>query len=979
MSHPFGDRLSQHLHRKHGLSQSKLAAGILHAPAIITDMCKGRRLSGPQVRERVIAIIHWLYQQEALATQEEANALLAAAGLSPLYAGSHDEAILLQHLQVRPDERLTKQLPLMPGTERVVPHHNLPLPLTPFIGRETEQRQIAALLADPHCRLLTLVGPGGVGKTRLALEVASTLLERYQHGVYFVALAPLSEPETMVPAIAASVGYIFQNDGRSLKQQLLDHVRGKELLLILDNAEHLPAGVTIFTEMLQAAPRVRLLVTSREWLRLSSETIFGVDGLAIADTLHDEGSAAVRLFLQIAQRVRPSFTPSAADLPAIVQVCRLVRGMPLGLILAATWIEMLTPVEIVTEINHSFDFLAVDLHDLPERHRSLQAIFSTSWQRLAADERETVQRLAVFRGGFTRKTAAIVAGAPLSILSTLSHKSFIQVQPNGRYEMHELLRQFALDTLGEHMAEMHDAHSAYYCAFLAQRTVDLKGARQQAAMAEIEADGENVRTAWQWAINDAQIDRLTQALDSLCLFYLWESRLREGEAMCRLAVERLALTISASKLSIDNCGIQTTPYPPDRARFGIRVFIWLSIFQRHLKQLDLAQQALRQAQAWLVHPSLAGLDIRSEQAQVLLEEAEVIYVINHEEARALVEQSLTIFRTLTEPWHMAQGLDRLGVALFSTGLLARARQVTEEGLGLRQALGDARGIAQSLMTLSAIARSAGSFEEAAELIRQSSAICRELNDQEQQAYVATNMAVSLVHDGQFAASLELFEEGLSIYNMLDLPGEPGILTAVKGFALMHLGRYEAARNHLQRAFLLYDKSEIGYAVKNLGRTALAEGNYDEAQQHLQGALALFRNNGDMNGVGQALGCLGYLALRQHNLHQAQAYIYRNLQHAVDTHLFLPSMTALAGVALLRAEQGDAEAAIELYTVALQNEHVANSCWYQDVVGQYIDAIAQTLPAEIVKAGKARGRARKWRSTVQDLLTTWNITIQRATA
>ncbi len=542
MSHPFGDRLSQHLHRKHGLSQSKLAAGILQAPAIITDMCKGRRLTGPQVRERVIAIIHWLHQQEALGSQEEANALLAAAGLSPLNALTNDEAILLQHLQVRPDERLTKPPPLTPA-ERSVPRHNLPLQSTVFIGRETEQAQVATLLANPQCRLLTLVGPGGVGKTRLALEAASAMLESYQHGVYFVALAPLSEPDMMVPAIIASVGCTLQNDGRSPKQQLLDHVREKEILLVLDNFEHLPAGVTLFTEILQASPKLRLMVTSREQLRLSSETTFVLAGLAVAEATYGERSAAVQLFVQTAQRVRPSFSPGTADWLAIVEVCRLVDGMPLGLILAANWIDMLTPAEIAIEIQHSLDFLAVDLHDLPERHRSLRAIFSTSWQRLSTAERDVVQKLAVFRGGFTREAAAIVAGASLSILSTLSHKSFIQVQLNRRYDIHELLRQFALDTVAEQMAEIRDAHSAYYCAFLAQREVDLKGARQQAAMAEIEADVGNVRTAWQWAAKREQFDQLAQALDSLGLFYLRRSRLYEGVALCRLPMEQLAMTL----------------------------------------------------------------------------------------------------------------------------------------------------------------------------------------------------------------------------------------------------------------------------------------------------------------------------------------------------------------------------------------------------------------------------------------------------
>jgi tetratricopeptide (TPR) repeat protein len=651
--------------------------------------------------------------------------------------------------------------------------------------------------------------------------------------------------------------------------------------------------------------------------------------------------------------------------------------MPLGLILAASWIEMLTPAEIATEISHSLDFLAVDLRDLPERHRSLRAIFNTTWQRLAAAERDVAGRLAIFRGGFTREAAATVAGASLSILSTLTHQSLIQVQPNRRYEIHELLRQFALETVAEQLVEIRDAHSAYYCAFLAQREVDLKGARQQSAMAEIEADGENIRTAWQWAVNRAQIEQLTQALESLGLFYLWKSRLYEGEAMCRLAVERLALTLPGGTLPNDKCDIQTTPCQSDLVRFGIRALIWLSIFQRHLNQAEAAQHALHQAQAWLAHPSLTGLDTRSEQAQLLLQEAEVIF--HYEEAGALAEQSLTILRTLDDPWHLAQALDLLGVTFRIKGLLECAGQAAEEGLTLRQALGDARGMAGSLKNLSNLARWLGRFEEAGDLIRQSIAIFAELNDRGQQAIAIHTLAGILVHGGQFAESLQLFEESLSIHHALGLPGEPGAPTLVKGFALMHLGRYEEALAHLERSLSFYAKAETGFPVKNLGRLALAKGNYYAAQQHLHEALALFRDHGDMNGLGQTLGCLGYVALRQHNLQQAQAYICENLQLAAENRLFLPSMTALAGVALLRAEQGESEAAIELYTIALQNGHVANSRWYQDVVGQYIDAVAQTLPIAMVEAAQARGRRREWRSTVQDLLPAWDKTIQRATA
>jgi tetratricopeptide (TPR) repeat protein len=571
-----------------------------------------------------------------------------------------------------------------------------------------------------------------------------------------------------------------------------------------------------------------------------------------------------------------------------------------------------------------------------------------------------------------------VAGASLSILATLSHKSFIQIQPNRRYEMHELLRQFALDTLAEQMAEIRDAHSVYYCAFLAQREVDLKGTRQQSAMAEIEADGENVRTAWQWAVKREQLEQLAQALDSLGLFYLRRSRLHEGMALCRLAVEQLAM-ISLS----ENIDSQTGSRQPSAARCQVRLLIWQSIFQRHLREREAAQRALRQAQVILTGQPLVGLDTRSEQAQLLLEQAEVIVDLNLAEASALVEQSLAFYRTLPDPWRRAQGLALLGEAVAGLGRLDHARQLQEDGLALRQKLGDTIGIARSLKNLATIARHAGNFEEAEGLLRKCIAMFEELKDRGQMARGVNDLAVTLVHAGKFEASLRLFEESLRIHHDLELPEEPGISTTVSAFALMLWGQYEKARLYLQRALAIYhntdNKAGIAYALLNLGRIALAEKAYGEAQKFFQKCLVIFQEKREMVGIGSAYGCLGYVALMRNNATQAQEYIRKTLEIAVDTRMFLPSMIALTSVALLWAMQGNAEQAIELYTVALQNGHVAHSRWYQDVVGQYIDAVAQTLPVAIVEAAQARGRVREWQSTVPDLLTAWNGTMQRANA
>jgi tetratricopeptide (TPR) repeat protein len=258
----------------------------------------------------------------------------------------------------------------------------------------------------------------------------------------------------------------------------------------------------------------------------------------------------------------------------------------------------------------------------------------------------------------------------------------------------------------------------------------------------------------------------------------------------------------------------------------------------------------------------------------------------------------------------------------------------------------------------------------------------ELNDRGQQARAINDLATTLVHAGKFEASLLWFEEGLRIHHDLALPEEPGLATGISGFALLLRGDYEKARLYLQRALTIYrqtsNKKGIAYALLNLGRAALAEKADSDAEKFLQESLAIFQTKQEMSGVGSVYGCLGYLALQRHDTAQAQEHIRKNLEIAADTRMFLPGMTALTSVALLWAKQGNVENAIELYTVALQNRHVADSRWYQEVVGQHITAVVQTLPVEMVEAAQARGQMREWRSTVQELLTAWDRSTQRAT-
>ncbi|MFQ6049389.1 MAG: BTAD domain-containing putative transcriptional regulator, partial [Phycisphaerae bacterium] len=290
---------------------------------------------------------------------------------------------------------------------------------TPLFGRADELREIVSRLDNPFCRLLTLTGPGGIGKTRLAMQVAADKSGDFQHGVYFVPLAALSSPDFLVPAIAEALKLSLASS-RSPRMQLLGYLRDKALLLVLDNFEHLVGGTSLLTDILTQAPQVKLLVTSRERLNLQREWVFEVQGLSCpedANAADAEEHGAVQLFLHAARRLRPDYALTDRNRPAVIRICHLVGGMPLGIELAAGWVRILSTTAIADEIAHNLDALATTMRDVPERHRSLRAVFEESWQHLTPAEQAVFRRLSVFRGGFSREAAEQVARARLRILS----------------------------------------------------------------------------------------------------------------------------------------------------------------------------------------------------------------------------------------------------------------------------------------------------------------------------------------------------------------------------------------------------------------------------------------------------------------------------------------------------------------------------------------------------------------------------------
>ena len=377
--------------------------------------------------------------------------------------------------------------------------NNLPEQMTELIGREAEVAQMEELLRDN--RLVTVLAPGGAGKTHLAIQAAANLTTRYADGVYFIALADISSSDDIVQAVAETVG-VALSSREDPRTQLLEYLVPRTQLLVFDNFEHVTEGAEIVSAILEAAPSIDIIATSRSRLQLSGEAILFLEGLETGATSPNDAptGSGVKLFVDSARRIQPNIALGDEDLASLGEILRLTEGMPLGILLASAWVDMLSIPDIASEISKNIDFLESKAVDVPDRHRSVRAVFQYSWDLLSTAERRTFAALSIFRGGFTREAAEVVADASLRDLAALARKSLLRADPEtGRYSVHELLRQFAereLASDAERHSEVLRLHAAYYTDLARDAFNSFHSADQSRTMSTLEPDLDNVRLAW---------------------------------------------------------------------------------------------------------------------------------------------------------------------------------------------------------------------------------------------------------------------------------------------------------------------------------------------------------------------------------------------------------------------------------------------------------------------------------------------------
>jgi len=672
--------------------------------------------------------------------------------------------------------------------------NNLPVQLTSFIGRSREIGEVRQLLSRE--RLLTLVGPGGSGKTRLALQVAFEMIEHFPDGVFFVALAPITDPGLVASTIAQPLG-ITEIVGRSVVDSLKDYLQSKSLLLLLDNFEQVISAAPLIAELLLVSSELKILVTSREGLRISGEHEYPVPPLELPDltqlpSLESLSQyAAVELFIQRAQAVKPDFNITNDTASAVVEICSRLDGLPLAIELAAARIKLLPPPAMLARIEHRLEFLTGGARDLPARQQTLRNAITWSYDLLDENEQQLFRRLSVFVGGCTVDAVEAVAGhdpARLSMLDQLGSlldKSLLQeagdTNNEPRFVMLETLREFGLEQL-EASAEqetIRQRHANFFLALAEQAEASLESAEQVQWMNRMEQEHGNLRAALEWSKTaEGAAETCLRLAGTLGLF--WEARGYFSEGRERLSAVLLMETAQGRTAA--------------RAKLLARA----------------AELAYRQS--------------------------------DYPATTSFAAESLAIYREVGDKQGIASALIKLGNAATEVGDYASASGFLEEALAVWRELEDKHGTARALISLGWAALRPGDYHLANVRLEEALAISRELEDTRSIGFELSGLGEVALRQGDYMRAKRLVEESLELRRQLGNKWGIGVSLGILGWVAMRQGDWNRAIARLGESLEVRreigDKSGSAWCLERLAEVALAQGQAEKAVRLFAAGAAL---------------------------------------------------------------------------------------------------------------------------------------------
>jgi predicted ATPase/DNA-binding XRE family transcriptional regulator len=794
MSDPstFGGRLKR-LRQERGLTQDVLAERVGCATQTI------RKIEGGQRRPS--------YQIAAKLAQE--------LGIAP-----EDRACFIRFSRHEPREEqidLPNQADLETQPASLAPPpSNLPTPLTRLIGREHEVISARELLLRGDLRLLTLVGPGGAGKTRLGVEAAAGLEDHFADGVVFVNLVPIRDPDLVIPTIADSLG-IGEEGGRPRIERLKAGLRAKRLLLVLDNFEQVIPAAGLVADLLSCCPGLKALVTSREVLRVRGEHVFAVHPLPVPNSKRATASglpphsAAVQLFSERAVAVRPDFALTNENAPAVAELCQRLDGLPLAIELAAARSALLAPEAMLARLGSRLKLLTGGARDLPARQQTLRNTIAWSYDLLTGSEQKIFRRLCVFTGGGALDAIAAVCsgagGLDIEIvdgLGSLVDKSLLRQDPRASSEpwflMLETIREYGLEQLeqcGEAEATRR-AHAHYYLQLAEQAEPHLWGGAQEQSLARLEREHDNLRAALAWhTAQDEGVEPALRMAGRLWRFWDMRGHWTEGRQWLEQALSRRAGAAPAHR--------------------------WLALHGAGNLALDLGEYA---------------------------------------RARAYYEESLVVTQQLRLQQGIANSLLNLSLVTFYQGDLRNAITLQEEALAIHRGLGNQIGIALALHNLASMLEQQGDYDRAAMLAEESLARYRDLQDSRGMALALHDLALLAHRHGAYERARKLLEECRAIYDKLGAKNDLARVLNDLGELVDDQGEQESARalyeQSLRLAAELGDRRRQAAALNNLGRLAHRMGDEERAVALCNKSLSLRRNLGDKWGIAMALESLGQI-------------------------------------------------------------------------------------------------------------------------
>jgi predicted ATPase/DNA-binding SARP family transcriptional activator len=837
--------------------------------------------------------------------------------------------------------------PPLPGFASVA----LPAASTPFVGRQGELSRIQELLRGPECRLLTLTGPGGVGKTRLALQAAAQA-DAYPDGVSFVPLASVSSPDHVSSAIAQALGcaHALQVGGQrapDVKAQLLDYLRERRALLVLDNFEHLVSGAGLLSAIIACAAEVKILVTSRERLGLDEEWVLEVGGMPFPQDDHDltvQDGDAVDLFVQYARRARVDFSLESDERPFVLRICRMLEGSPLGIELAAAWVRLLPCREIAREIERDLDFLSTRLRGIPERQRSLRAAFEHSWDMLPEAERIVLRRLSIFEGGFTRTAAAVVAGATLASLTALGDRSLLR-SVGGRHDLHEVLKQYAAEKLDEDAADgaaTIEKHCAYYLGRLAGAEPQLQGTGQREALAELNRETGNLHQAVRVAAANGHFDRLAQAAPALILYCLMTGRYGEADELLTETLFRLherAEVRVAGGPFIEACALLTSA----------AAFVTLN-----LGQGGRARSLFSSALEWALR-----LPLGRARGQCMLLLGVELGALNRERAEALHRETVAIFEQENDRWGKAMA--QLTWADATRGLAPDAQRSAWylESLAAFAALGDRWSMALAHNGLTYLAYQAGDYQVARRHALESLAIYGGLGEQWRMADIRYYLGAIAMDLGDYREAGDYYRENLAFLTAMGRLSSVASSLECLGAIAFRQGDLGPARQYQEQALALHRQlgSRSGSAVAQgaLGAIVEAEGNPREVELCYNAALASSDPPLEDSQEATCQRQLGDLALALGKLEAAAEHLRRARAAAVRRQHPSAILEVIASEARLMTKEGRFSQATE--TLTLVSNHPATTYHVRVSSQELLSQLSALIPSEAFATACARGRAR----------------------